>query len=241
MAQLFAGTSGFAYPAWKPGFYPAKLPQKKFLEHYASRLNAVEINYTFRRMPAAATLTGWAGATPSGFQFALKAHQRITHFQELGDAAEFTAAFLDALAPLRAAGRLGPVLFQLPPHAACDLSRLRQCLAALPRGLRCAFEFRHESWLTEPVYRLLSEHNAALCVAESERLTIPEVVTADFIYFRLRRPDYTPEELATLRRHSQDLIAQGKDVFAFFKHEDDPSGALHAEQLLSPPAQAAAG
>ena len=126
MARLFAGTSGFAYPSWKPRFYPQELPQKKFLEHYATRLNAVEINYTFRRMPAAATLATWAGATPAGFRFALKANQRITHFQKLRDAAEPTRYFLGVLEPLRASDRLGPVLFQLPPQLRCDPALLRR-------------------------------------------------------------------------------------------------------------------
>src|SRR5438046_239148 len=101
MATLFAGTSGFAYPAWKPDFYPAKLPQAKFLEHYAARLNCVEINYTFRRMPSASTLESWVNATPADFVFAVKAHQRITHIQRLLNAEQSTAIFLKATEPLR--------------------------------------------------------------------------------------------------------------------------------------------
>lgn len=232
MAQLFAGTSGFAYPNWKPGFYPRDLPQKKFLEHYATRLNSVEINYTFRRMPAAGTLAGWAAATPAGFRFALKANQRITHFQKLKDAAQPTAYFLGALDPLRAAGRLGPVLFQLPPYLRCDVELLRDYLTLLPADVRTAFEFRHESWLVEPVYQVLAERNVSLCVAESDRLTVPQVVTADFVYFRLRKPEYGPDEIATMRTRARDLVGGGKDVFVFFKHEDTPDGALCAEQLL---------
>ncbi len=232
MAQLFAGTSGFAYPNWKPGFYPRDLPQKKFLEHYATRLNSVEINYTFRRMPAAGTLAGWAAATPAGFRFALKANQRITHFQKLKDAAQPTAYFLGALDPLRAAGRLGPVLFQLPPYLRCDVELLRDYLTLLPADVRTAFEFRHESWLVEPVYRLLAERNVSLCLAESDKLTVPQVVTADFVYFRLRKPEYGPDEIATMRTRARDLVGGGKDVFVFFKHEDTPDGALCAEQLL---------
>ena len=232
MAQLFAGTSGFAYPNWKPGFYPRDLPQKKFLEHYATRLNSVEINYTFRRMPAAGTLAGWAAATPAGFRFALKANQRITHFQKLKDAAQPTAYFLGALDPLRAAGRLGPVLFQLPPYLRCDVELLRDYLTLLPADVRTAFEFRHESWLVEPVYQVLAERNVSLCLAESDKLTVPQVITADFVYFRLRKPEYGPDEIATMRTRAQDLVGSGKDVFVFFKHEDTPDGALCAEQLL---------
>jgi uncharacterized protein YecE (DUF72 family) len=232
MAQLFAGTSGFAYPNWKPRFYPADVPQTRFLAHYATRLTAVEINYTFRRMPAAATLAKWVEATPPGFRFALKAHERITHQHRLKDAADPTARFLDALSPLREAGRLGPVLFQLPPQCRCDLELLRAYLPLLPRGLRFAFEFRHASWLTEPVYGLLRDRNISLCLAESETLEVPEIVTADFVYLRLRKSEYSPADLDAIRERAGELVAGGKDVFIFFKHEDEPDGALYAEHVL---------
>ena len=159
MATLFAGTSGFAYPAWKPEFYPPEVPATRFLEHYASRLNCVEINYTFRQMPRAATLDSWVNATPSGFVFVMKAHQRITHMQRLKGAEEATAFFLDALEPLRRAGRLGAVLFQLPPNLRCDVDRLAAFLQLLPAGLRVALEFRDTSWFTDDVYALLRGHN----------------------------------------------------------------------------------
>src|SRR5947199_8767223 len=102
MAQLFAGTSGFSYPAWKPGFYPADLPAKRFLEHYAGRLNSVEANYTFRQLPSAKTLEGWVAVTPPHFRFACKAHMRLTHVLKLKDAESFTETFFKALEPLRA-------------------------------------------------------------------------------------------------------------------------------------------
>jgi uncharacterized protein YecE (DUF72 family) len=172
-------------------------------------------------------------ATPPGFRFALKAHERITHQHRLKDAADPTARFLDALEPLRAAGRLGPVLFQLPPQCRCDLELLRAYLPLLPRGLRYAFEFRHASWLAEPVYALLRDRNISLCLAESETLEVPEVVTADFVYFRLRKPEYTPADLDAIRTRAGELVAAGKDVFLFFKHEEEPDGALYAERVLA--------
>src|SRR5215467_724161 len=122
MAKLYAGTSGFAYTAWKPVFYPPKLPSNQFLKHYAERLNCVEINYTFRRLPAAATLESWASQTLAGFVFAVKANQRITHILRLKNAEHATAIFLQAIDPLRTARRLGPILFQLPPQLKCDLT-----------------------------------------------------------------------------------------------------------------------
>src|SRR4029077_18749695 len=112
MAQLYTGTSGFAYPSWKPRFYPADLPEKKFLEHYAGRLNCDEINYTFRRMPAATTLEKWVGATPAEFRFACKANMRITHILRLKDVSSALYLFLRSTDPLRTARRLGPILFQ---------------------------------------------------------------------------------------------------------------------------------
>jgi uncharacterized protein YecE (DUF72 family) len=232
MATLFAGTSGFAYPAWKPGFYPEKLAQAKFLEHYATRLNCVEINYTFRRMPSASTLESWVKATPSGFVFAVKAHQRITHIQRLKNSEQSTEIFLNAIDPLRSARRLGPILFQLPPNLKRDVGLLAAYLALLPRDLRYAFEFRHPTWLDEEVYAALREHNAALCLAESEKLEIPEVLTADFVYYRLRKPEYTAEDVEAIRARTKELLAGGRDLYLMFKHEDDPAGALNAEALL---------
>jgi uncharacterized protein YecE (DUF72 family) len=232
MAQIFAGTSGFSYPAWKPDFYPAKLPAKQFLGHYATRLNSVEINYTFRQLPSAKTLEGWLAETPNGFAFSCKAHMRLTHIMKLKEAGSFTEVFLRALEPLRAARRLGPVLFQLGPAFKCDLPRLEAYLALLPRDCRFAFEFRHISWLTDEVYAVLARHNVALCLAESERLEIPKVFTADFGYFRLRKGDYSAESRQAIAEQAKELLAGGRDAYVYFKHEEDPHGAIWAEELL---------
>jgi uncharacterized protein YecE (DUF72 family) len=232
MPQLYTGTSGFSYPAWKPDFYPAKLASKKFLEHYATRLNSVEVNYTFRQLPSAKTLEGWLLDTPAGFAFACKAHMRLTHIMKLKEAESFTELFLKALEPLRAARRLGPILFQLAPTFKCDAARLGAYLPLLPADFRFAFEFRHASWLCDEVYELLKSRNIALCLAESEKLEIPKVFTADFGYFRLRKADYAPEARAALAEQVRDLLKQGRDAYVYFKHEDDPHGAIWAEELL---------
>lgn len=233
MAKLYAGTSGFAYPSWKPRFYPADVPAKRFLEVYSRRLNSVEINYTFRRLPAATTLENWIKATEPGFLFVTKAHERITHQLRLKDAAEFTDVFLRSIDPLRATRRLGPILFQLPPFLRADLPVLEAFLGGLPQDLRYAFEFRHASWLDDAVYGALRQHNAALCWAESEKLEIPEVATADFVYFRLRKEEYSSEERKQIAVRVREVLAEGKDVFVFFKHEETPDGALYAEELLN--------
>jgi uncharacterized protein YecE (DUF72 family) len=232
MATLYAGTSGFAYPAWKPGFYPAKLPAKQFLHHYAQRLNCVEINYTFRRLPSASTLQNWVEATPPGFVFAVKANQRITHILRLKNAAEATALFLKMIDPLRSARRLGPILFQLPPQLKCDEALLRDFLELLPADLRYAFEFRHTSWLAEPVYEQLRRRNIALCLAESEKLEVPKVITADFVYYRLRKPEYTEADVDAIAAGARELLSTGRDLYLMFKHEETPEGALNAERLL---------
>src|ERR1051326_617776 len=181
MAHLFSGTSGFAYPAWKPDFYPAKTPQKDFLKYYSMRLNAVEINYTFRQLPSASTLENWVAATPDGFVFALKAHMRITHLLRLKES-EFTEVFFRAIDPLLASRRLGPVLFQLPPNFKADIPVLAAFLEKLPGDIRCAFEFRNKTWLVDEVYGLLEKHKVSLCLAESEKLEVPQVLTAKFVY-----------------------------------------------------------
>ncbi len=232
MAQLFAGTSGFAYPSWKPKFYPEDLPAKKFLEYYSRRLNSVEINYTFRRLPAVKTLENWIEATEPFFLFSVKAHMRITHILRLKNAEEFTELFLRAIDPLRATRRLGPILFQLPPYFHADAAALGGFLAGVPGELRYAFEFRHDSWLVEDIYALLRQHNVALCWAESEKLEVPTVTTANFVYFRLRKPSYAPKERKAISATAQKFVGEGKDVFLFFKHEDTSEGALYAEELL---------
>jgi uncharacterized protein YecE (DUF72 family) len=234
MATLYAGTSGFAYPALKPVFYPAKLPSKSFLKHYAGRLNCVEINYTFRRLPSASTLANWVEATPAGFVFAVKANQRITHILRLKNAGDATELFFKMIDPLRTSRRLGPILFQLPPQLKCDIALLHDYLDLLPAGMRYAFEFRHTSWLDEQVYDELRRRNISLCVAESEKLEVPEVITADFVYYRLRKPDYSEEDIAQIAARSKEMLAGGRDLYLMFKHEETPEGALNAEKLLRP-------
>lgn len=231
MATLFAGTSGFAYPSWKPDFYPPKLPAKDFLKYYATRLNAVEINYTFRQLPKATTLENWINATPEGFTFVCKAHQRITHILRLRES-EFTDVFFKAIDPLRATRRLGPVLFQLPPNLKADLPLLTAFVEKLPKDIRCAFEFRNKSWLVDEVYRLFEKHGIALCLAESDKFEVPEVLTAGFVYVRLRKEDYSAEERAEVADRVRGMLANGRDVYVFFKHEDTPAGAVYAEELL---------
>ena len=237
-SRIHAGTSGWAYPLWKPAFYPAKLPAKRFLEHYSSQLNSVEVNYTFRAFPTATTLAGWLAATPAHFRFSFKAPQRITHFSRLRDSHEAAGRFVDVLNPIRAAGKLGPLLFQLPPNLKADPALLADFLSAPaftgPDPPMAAFEFRHESWFAEETYAVLRLHNAALCIAESDDLKTPDVQCArTHACYRLRASGgYTQADIASFAGRFTALSAD-RDVFVYFKHEDDPTGALNAVALLA--------
>ncbi|HZW81561.1 MAG TPA: DUF72 domain-containing protein [Candidatus Deferrimicrobiaceae bacterium] len=237
MAQLFVGTSGWAYPTWKPDFYPAKLAQKKFLEHYAAQLNTVEVNFTFRQLVKETTIQNWMDQTPAHFRFGVKAHQVITHIKRLKGTEEFLPRFLATIAPLASAGKLGPVLFQLPPNLKADASLLKDFLAIVPRALPSAFEFRHDSWFTEETWEVLKSHGAALCIAETEERTTPDVITGSFVYYRFRKPNYTEEERRGMVARIGEHTAAGRDVFAYFKHEETPEGALYARNLLRELAQ----
>jgi uncharacterized protein YecE (DUF72 family) len=238
MGRIYAGTSGWAYATWKPDFYPAKLAAAKFLGYYATRLNSVELNYTFRRFPTQKLLNGWIETTPDDFRFAVKAHQNITHIERLRDTSSFTADFLAALEPLKEAGKLGPVLFQLPPFLKCDLDLLAQFLDKLPPQIRVAFEFREASWFNDEVYALLRKADAALCQAESEKLEAPDVQTASFAYLRLRKEGYSAKERREISAEVSKLAKRG-DVFVYFKHEETAEGALYAESLIAETSRAA--
>jgi uncharacterized protein YecE (DUF72 family) len=237
--NLFTGTSGWAYPTWKPGFYPAEVASRNFLSYYASQLTSVEVNYTFRKLPTAAQLQGWLDATPPGFRFSFKAPQRITHFQRLRECAEAVDEFVHSLAPAAEAQKLGPLLFQLPPNFKADNGRLDSFLdlQGLNSGFKVAFEFRHESWFAEDTYAVLRRHNAALCVAESDDLATPDVATADFRCYRLRRNGgYKPAALKAFAKRFS-VLAATAETYLYFKHEDEPTGALNALTMLKLAAQ----
>ena len=232
MSQIFAGTSGWAYPQWKPDFYPAKLAQKKFLNYYATQLNTVEVNFTFRQLVKETTIQNWLRETPAQFRFAVKAHQVITHIKRLKATEDFVPRFLATVEPLAAAGKLSAVLFQLPPNLKFDSALLKDFLATLPRAVPMAFEFRHESWFVDATWDLLKASNVAVCVAETETRTTPDVVTGEFAYYRFRKPTYTGEERKAMLERIEQHVAAGRNVYAYFKHEDTPDGALYAAELL---------
>ena len=232
--RLFAGASGFAYKPWKGPFYPVDLPDTEMLAYYAARLPAVEINNTFYRLPKSKLLEDWAAQTPDGFRFVLKASRRITHMQRLKDVGElveylFTTA--GALGP-----KLGPFLFQLPPHLKKDVDRLRTFLDLVPPDRRVALEFRHASWFDDDVFEALRAHDAALCVAETEpddneaSKEASLVATASWGYLRLRRENYSD---ADLEAWAGRIDSQGwSEAYVFFKHEDDGTAPTFALRLI---------
>jgi len=227
--QVWVGTSGFSYAAWKGTFYPEDLSAKKMLSYYGSRLPAVEINNTFYRMPRESVLEKWAESVPDGFRFALKASRRITHFKRLKGAEEEIEYFVQTATAL--ADRAGAILYQLPPNFKRDDECLKDFVAALPNPGTSAFEFRHPSWFADPVFEILRERNAALCLAETdEGDDAPIVETADWSYLRLRKTAYTPAELDTWAGRVRD--SSWERVYAFFKHEDAGVGPALAEQFV---------
>jgi uncharacterized protein YecE (DUF72 family) len=237
-SRVFAGTSGWAYATWKPGFYPPGVSSKRFLEYYGTQLNSVEVNFTFRKLPTETMLAGWLAAVPAGFRFSFKAPQRITHFNRLRDCEGLVAGFVESVAPAQREGKLGLLLFQLPPNFKASPHRLAEFLAIPslngPSAPQIAFEFRDSAWFTEETYAILREHNAALCAAETDDLQTPSVQCArTHASFRMRRAGgYTLPEVEAFAERVLALAAE-RDVYIYFKHEDDPTGALNAVEFLS--------
>ena len=219
--RLYTGTSGFAYPDWAPRFYPAGLKGDGLLAHYASRLTAVELNNTFYQQPSAAKVATWLGATPDGFRFSVKA-QRGGSWRGFRDP-EPGLPWLTG--PYRAFGeRLGTVLFRVPDTEKRDDARLAALLAAWPRDLPVTLEFQDPSWHVDETFAALAAAGAALCTTERPEDEDPPTIrrTGPFLYLRLRRHEYTPADLAAWAARIEPFLADGLDVFVFFRH--DPVG-----------------
>jgi uncharacterized protein YecE (DUF72 family) len=183
-------------------------------------------------LPSETTVRSWLAATGDGFRFSFKAPQHITHILRLRDCAESLGRFTSAIAPVAEASRLGVVLFQLPPNMKANLDLLNSFLTEARRfNFRPCFEFRNTTWFTDSIYSTLRDHGAALCIAESDELKTPAEITAPFSCYRLRKTDYTAADLADIQSSLKAQTARG-DVFAYFKHEDEPTGAIQAAQIL---------
>jgi uncharacterized protein YecE (DUF72 family) len=228
--MIWVGTSGYNYPEWKGRFYPETLSSAKMLPYYAERFPTVEINYTFYRLPNEKLVAGWASQTPDPYRLTLKAPRRITHDSRLKNCGELTQAFCRVASTL--GSKLGALLFQLPPNLKKDLAVFDAFLDELPPRLCAAFEFRHPSWFDDDVFARLRERNLALCVSDSEKLSAPVQVTADYAYFRLRDEGYTPDDITRWADTIAATTAGCKDAFIYFKHEDEGKGPEFAQLLL---------
>ncbi len=231
MDNVWTGTSGFSYKEWKPSFYPKEVPQRSFLNYYASQFNAVEIDYTFYRMPTVKTLEGWKETTHPGFRFALKASRKITHFERLrvpSDALDYLLGVLPRLEE-----RFGILLYQLPPNFKCDIDRLELFLSGLPSKMACAFEFRHDSWFTDAVYDLLEKYKVALCIHDADDHTTPIRLTSDKTYVRLRKSVYSADDFRQWQQRLKAWNEDGVEVFAFIKHDDNPDAPRIAQDFAA--------
>ena len=224
-----AGTSGYSYKEWKGTFYPEDIAAGDMLAFYASRLPAVEINNTFYRMPRRNVLATWRDAVPANFRFSIKASRRITHQAKLKDCEEpvdYLATGLETLGD-----KLGCVLFQLPPYLRRDNERLDAFLSLWPKAFPAAMEFRHASWFDDETAETLARHDTAICISEDGELPMPGfLATADWLYLRLRKPDYDNEALTAWIASAHDSDASR--AFAFFKHEDEGAGPEMARRFL---------
>jgi uncharacterized protein YecE (DUF72 family) len=231
--RAFVGTSGWSYTSWRPKFYPEGTKSAAFLSYYATRFATMEINYTFNHLPTEKNVAQWTAATPEDFTFALKASQQITHRKQLREPAETLPIFFERARPL--GKRLGPILFQTPPWVRRDDDRLAMFLAALPRDVRCVLEVRDPSWYVPEVYDLLNAANVALVHAEGEKAPSPVETlgaTADFAYARLReRNGYPDDAVDAWAERLRVILDSGRDVYAYFRHDEDGSNALSAERL----------
>jgi len=203
------------------------------LGFYATQFATVEINHSFYRMPSESTLQGWAKSVPAGFKFAMKANQQITHIRRLRDCESTLKRFLEVASILNDGDHLGPILVQRPPTFKFDTPLLEDFLALKPKAFQFAFEVRHPSWYMEETYAVLRKHETALCLSETDKQTPPDVITAPFTYARLRLEDYTPKQIKVWGARFNAWLAQGTDVYVYFKHEDAGKAPAYAKQLLS--------
>ena len=223
MGLAYIGCSGWNYAHWRDVFYPHGLPTSRWLEHYAEHFDTVEVNATFYRLPTRKAAEGWAKATPEEFVFAVKASRYLTHVKRLRELSAGWSRFHERVEPLVDAGKLGPILWQLPGTFHRDDDRLAEALGALPPGLHC-FEFRHASWFLPEVERLLREHGAALVIGDDPSRPFQTLArTSPWSYLRFHRGrgkdgNYTP---AQLREWSDRIRAWRRrgDVYAYFNDD----------------------
>jgi uncharacterized protein YecE (DUF72 family) len=228
--SIFVGVSGFSYNSWKGNFYPKDLKSEDFLSFYAGKLNSVEINSSFYAPPSAAMVKSWSSRTGEDFRFSIKSPRQITHSLKLGkgapEAADRLGRTLDLLG-----GKLGPVLFQLPPFFRQDFKVLESFLTQTAGVKKKVFEFRHDSWLNESTYQLLENHNAGFCIAETEDMKPVLRVTGGIPYFRLRKDAYTENDVNDWTEKIREIIKGSEEGYVYLRHDETGENALYAVGL----------
>lgn len=220
---VLIGTSGWQYRDWRGSFYPADLPQSRWLEHYAERFQTQEVNNAFYRLPEASTFAAWAARTPPDFVMVVKASRYLTHIKRLKEPEEAVARFVERASHLGA--KLGPVLLQLPPRFPANLGRLDRTLSLFPPAWRLAVEFRDQSWFTDDCRRILERRGATFCLADSPRRHTPVWRTTDWGYVRLHEgratphPCYGSQALDTWAECIGETWGRDDDVFVFFNND----------------------
>ena len=233
--KLQIGTSGWHYDHWRGNFYPELLSKREWLTYYAQRFSCVELNNSFYRLPAVKTIKAWCDQTPASFSFVVKASRLITHMKKLRECEGAFGRFHDVIETFGA--KLGPILFQLPPHWSVNEDRLRDFLDILPQGQRYVFELRDSSWYCDAIYQLLKQHNAALCLTDFEGVAALDIVTADFVYIRLHGPtgdyrgSYHPAVLEDWAGRIKQWQSQNKDVYVFFNNDEAAYAVDNAAEL----------
>ncbi|MHA6250243.1 DUF72 domain-containing protein [Pontibacter sp. CAU 1760] len=233
--SIYIGTSGWHYKHWVGAFYPHGMKPKDFTGHYQQFFSTVEINNSFYKLPSAQTFANWRTAVPPDFLFSVKGSRFITHMKKLKDPQQSIARFFENVNSLEE--KLGPILFQLPPFWHMNEERLGSFLAALPKGYRYAFEFRHHSWYSPGVLELLRQHQAAFCIYELEWHLSPMEVTADFVYVRLHGPEgkyagsYPEDTLSWWANNCLEWQHQGRDVYLYFDNDQYGYAAFNAQRL----------
>ena len=236
MGKVYIGTSGWSYKSWEKSFYPERLPAARHFEFYATQFPTVEINFTFYRLPLASTVLGWRDKAPAGFVYAVKGSRFITHMKKLVNLGAGLDKFFERIEPLRR--RVGAILWQLPPFLHKDAARLADFLAQLPRSYHHAVEFRHASWLEQPVFELLHRHRVAHVSVSSLGMPMNLEVTSDIVYIRFHglaggaAHDYTRHELQPWARHIQRQAHAGKIVFAYFNNDANYRAPGNARILM---------
>lgn len=245
MKEIYIGTSGYNYDHWRDDvFYPKGLPQNKYLEYYSTKFNSVELNVTFYRLPSARVFEGWKRKTPNDFRFSVKGNRYITHIKRLKDVSAPLGNFAENLKPLRQ--KTSCILWQLPPGFKASADRLNNFVRDLKKAgftkFRHAFEFRHESWFTRDIYKILRNNNFCLCMADMPDAPSAEVLTADFIYIRFHgarerySSNYSDKELKEELSKFKKWLKRSKGLYAYFNNDAygyAPKNAMSLSKLIA--------